>query len=297
MTSPLDLEAIAEHLRWCRRRNLAESTIYQRQRTLARTRTALRDVDPTLTLMTATTEDLELTLERRWEACSRATEVSHLRSFYRWCAWAGVRQPDPSTDLVRPQVPRGLPRPIRNDVLARAIELAPHPVRTILLLACLAGLRAKDMASLRVEHVRLDLDPPVIFVPEAKGGDVEAVALHPALADELASSMPAAGWLFPRLDDEPGPWKPWSISHRANHFLHDVVGTADTLHTLRHWYGTNVLRGCKDVRTTQRAMRHRSIVSTTIYTLVVPTQVASAVNTLPIPWVTPVDDVDEPWAA
>lgn len=274
-----DHDVVAAHLLWCRRRNLAESTIYQRGRALARAQARLAGVS----LLDADTELLERGMDaERWQSCSRAAEVSHLRAFYRWAAWAGHRGDDPSIDLVRPKVPRGLPRPIADDVLGQALELADRPIRTILLLAALAGLRAREIAPLRAEHVLLDLN--VLLVAEAKGGDAQAVALHPLLAAELTEVMPTSGWLFPRLDGHPGPWKAWSICGRTNTFLHDVVGTAHTLHTLRHWYGTKVLTAAGgNVRVAQLALRHRSVVSTSIYTWIAPTDVATAIGDLPDP--------------
>lgn len=283
MNTPPPLQSVVDHLAWCRLRNLAPSTVEQRRLALGRLRRALLELG--VEILDASTEDLEATMAGRpWEAASRATEIAHLRGFYRWAAWAGRIDVDPSIDLVRPKIPRGLPRPISDEDLAVALDLADRPVRTILMLAALAGLRAKEISGLRREHVLSSMSPAILLIASAKGGDPQTVPLHPDLEAELAEAMPRAGWLFPRLDGRPGPWLPHLISRRANDFLHHEVGTASTLHSLRHWFGsTTYRRSHRDLRATQELMRHRTPVSTAIYTWVDPGELTTIVHSIELP--------------
>jgi site-specific recombinase XerD len=72
------------------------------------------------------------------------------------------------------------------------------------------------------------------------------------------------------------------VSSLCNVFLHDL-GISHTLHTLRHWFGTQTLRvNGGDLRQTQELMRHQSPVSTAIYTWVDPKAAAVTVAALPV---------------
>ena len=71
------------------------------------------------------------------------------------------------------------------------------------------------------------------------------------------------------------------VSQITNRYLHDI-GIAHTLHTLRHWFGTNCYRvSGRDLRATQELMGHESPASTQVYTWVDPGELAEAVGRLP----------------
>ena len=83
---------------------------------------------------------------------------------------------------------------------------------------------------------------------------------------------------MPRRDGQPGPVRPHLVSHLANNYLHDM-GITHTLHTLRHWFGTNLHQAAGgDLRVTQEGMRHRSPVTTAGYAWVGASDVAAAVG-------------------
>lgn len=141
-------------------------------------------------------------------------------------------------------------------------------------------LRAKEISGLRGEHIQWHLDPPILIVEEQKGGDMGAVPLAPVLVDELAGH-PRTGWVFPRRDGKPGPTPPWLVSRLCNDHLHSI-GITHTLHTARHRFGTQVYRASgRDLRLTQELLRHKTPVSTAIYTWVDPADGAQAVTRLP----------------
>jgi len=71
------------------------------------------------------------------------------------------------------------------------------------------------------------------------------------------------------------------VSKAVNKYLHEV-GISHTLHTLRYWFGSNTYRASgRDLRLTQELMRHRSPISTSIYTYVSPGEMVNVVNRLP----------------
>ena len=261
----------------CRRRNLRPSTINQKRLTLAR---LARAIHPT-PLLEATHGQLAAHLDRLDQPEARATETSHLRTFYRWAHIEGLVDPDPAVRLVRPRVPRRLPRPMPTNDLAVAVDTAPERVRPWLLLAAYAGLRACEIANLRACDLLWVNDPPLLVVDQGKGGHSRAVPMGPVVADELAG-LPRSGWLFPRRDGRPGPSPPHLVSRLANQHLHGL-GIEHTLHTLRHWFATETLRvNGGDLRETQELLGHQSPVSTAIYTWVDPRAAAATVAELPV---------------
>lgn len=267
-----------DHLRDMGLANRAPSTIYQRRRVIVRFRchTGVHPID-------ATRDDVDRWWSRPLAPESRACELSHLRGFYRWAARTGRRDDDPTDHLERPTIPRRLPRPISDDALADALVHAPSRVRPWLYLAAYAGLRAAEVAQLRADHLHLDAEPPIIVVERSKGGGMSSVPVHPHLVDVLrSSSLPTSGYLFRRCDGRPGPNAPWTISHQANAYLRSR-GIPDTFHSLRHWFGTAAYRASgRDLRVTQELLRHRSPVSSAIYTFVDPGRAAETVADLPV---------------
>lgn len=217
-----------------------------------------------------------LTIER---AEARATELSHLRQFYKWAQRHGRRLDEPTALIPRPKLPRRLPRPIHEDDLSMALELAPDRERSWLLLAGWAGLRCCEIAGLRAEH----FGGGVLLIEESKGGDVETVPLSTWLRAQLATcNLPRSGWLYLTRDGTNRRMPAHLLSQHGNAYLRSV-GVDATMHQLRHRFGTVAHEVTGDLRKTQELLRHRTPVSTQLYTHVNPKHLAAVVEELPVP--------------
>lgn len=268
---------IDAHIRELRRRNLSENTKTQRRRILERLQRQVPDRD----LLELSGEEIaELFDSRLIEARSRACELSHLGKFYEWAEdYLGV--PSPMRNVTRPKLTRLLPKPMADDDVALALEAAEGRILRALMLAAYGGLRAHEIAPSRFEHALLYLDRPVLYIPAAKGGDQDSTTLHPELV-RMFRAEPASGWVFPRLDGRPGHATADSVSSTCNRFLHGL-GIKETLHSLRHWYGTKFYEASgHDLRATQEGMRHASISSTVGYTWISQGRIADAVQAIPV---------------
>jgi site-specific recombinase XerD len=260
------------HIDHLRRRNLRASTITQRRYALRRLeRFTGRDA------IHATSEEIVAFLARLEVPESRATELSHLRAFFKWALLEGHRDDDPTVRVERPRLHRRLPRPMPEEDLARALLIATDRVRVWMHLACYAGLRAFEIARLRAEGVLLHQEPPLL-VFEAKGGKMRSVPVHPLLLPELLG-LPKVGWCFPRRDGRVGPVPAHVVSHSCNQFLHDL-GIEHTLHTLRHYFATTIYRATGDLRVTQELLGHETPITTQQYTYVNPAAAVEAVRRL-----------------
>lgn len=275
--------AVARHLTWLALEGKATTTITGRRGALRR----CAEVAAPAALADAAPDDLirwRLTLANRADTYILA-QVSHIRCFYAWLAEHGYRADNPARRLPVPRKPTAIPHPIGEEELHTAIDQAPGRIRLWLVLAAWCGLRAKEIALLRRNCIRERGEHPHIRIaPDATKGrhEAEIPLCEYALAEIRAASLPATGWAFRRLDGQPGPLSPHRVSALCNIYLHEL-GFTETLHTLRARFGTQVLRATGNVRTTQRALRHRRLDTTAIYTLITDDEVAAAVGKIPAP--------------
>ena len=116
-----DEELIGAWLAWYAAGDAAESTIRLRKHHLARFAHAYR-------LREAAEADLVawLTFSAGTAANSRRSMQASLRSFYKWAAARGHVPADPTTGLRGISEPEGMPNPISEFALARALANAGH---------------------------------------------------------------------------------------------------------------------------------------------------------------------------
>lgn len=233
-------------------------------------------------LLGLTHKQLEEFLDRPLGPQARATEISHLKSFYKWCIDEELIEVNPAFRLQRPRVPRMFPRPMMEYDKQRALQLAQGPVRTCLYLAAYAGLRACEICQIRGEDILWDEE--VLVIREQKGGNPGVVALHPLLLEELKRAY-KPGWLFEKGGERyaayhEGHMTPNQLQRITNRYLKDI-GVSSTLHTLRHWFGTEIYRSSRNIRLTQEAMRHGSVVTTALYTQIDKREIAGVIASLP----------------
>lgn len=270
-------ELLAAHLDWCRQRNLRPGYIESRRRNITQLGAELEHSPETAT--EPMLSHWYATITARVTPPARAVMLSHVTNYFRWLVREGHRDDDPTVRLVRPRVPRRYPRPIGADDLSRALSVAPERVKPWLYLAALCGLRACEIASLRAEDLRYDLEPPVVHIADGKGGKGRIVPMHPKVhAVLLASDLPARGYVFLHWYG-PGPPKAWNVSHGANVYLHSL-GITSTLHTLRHWYISEVYRASLDLRLAQELAGHSDPATTAGYAAWAPHRAHEVVRAL-----------------
>ena len=208
-------------------------------------------------LTAATREDIESYLSRPLAPESRRTYRSHLRAFYGWCVEEGHIREDPTARIPAVRVKRGAPRPVPDEHLLRALDVADRRMRTWLLLMALAGLRCMEVAALRPDDLLDSPTGPLLFLRDVKGGGTATVPAHPAVVQALAA-LPVRNGLW---------WSvtPGTLSTAVNRHLRSI-GVPDTAHALRHWAGTNWYRASgHDLLTTQQLMRHVNVNATQLY--------------------------------
>lgn len=263
---------VEAHVRWMQLRGLSPATIRLRRKVL-RLVTASGGRPP-LALSVA---DLDLWQRAlRVSASARRTYVTQTMGFYRWAAAAGLREDDPSRVLIRPKVPRGVPRPISEAELATAITAAPQPVRCWLELAAYQGLRACECAWMERRDI---LEDDRLLVVRGKGNQERIIPLgETGLAALRAYGLPRSGLVF-RLPSG-AEVQPVYVSNRCNEHLHSLDVDA-TLHQCRHRFASRTLEvPGTNLRQVQELLGHASPATTAIYTLVSRKGLAAAVEGL-----------------
>lgn len=272
-------QAVRAHIRHLELLGRSKLTVYHRRRALIRLAGSLA-----VALLDATAADLY-----EWRSSLTASDatiagyVSHVREFYDFCVHRGFLPASPAAGIPVPPSPRREPRPISEKDLLRAVTNADGRVRIWLVLAGWCGLRAKEIALLRAESVRLRDERPSVRVTwdATKGRRERVIPLSAFVVSELeAAGLPATGLVFPRFDGQ--PLRPWVVSKACNTYLHDH-GIADTLHSLRHRFATQAYHVEHDLRTVQELLGHAHIQTTAGYAAVDREAFARTVNALPAP--------------
>lgn len=266
-----DAAAVIEHVEWLRSLKRSPNTITDRTYLLARLNNWLAKQQPPKTLGTATEDDLAAWQRSisRMSANTIGTYVGHAVGYYRWLA-KYHHVPDVSGLLMQPSIPKGLPRPIADRDLHELLHLADGVVLRTLLLAAFCGARVGEVARLQRHDIREDENPPIV-VFHGKGAKVRIVRMPDGLGEQLrASGLPVRGNVV--VSPTTGrPYSPNRLGQVVNGFMHDH-GVAASIHSARHWYGTNIYRITKDIRLVQEMMGHSSPATTAIYAAYDPQQ-------------------------
>lgn len=254
----LACDPVTGHLQHLQTRGLSPVTILARRLHLGRLARHL-DVDLGPDLLLADEGDLE-----EWQrtiahlsASYRSNSAAHLREFYRWARTAGYIDEDPAVSLVGAKPAQRMPHPIDPVDLDQALSTASERVRPMLILAAYAGLRACEIAQLTRQQVRDQDDPPVLVVI-GKGNKERVIPVSQLVLDELHRyGLPTHGPVFGWGDGRPGAVTPGRVSSLCSEHLHRQ-GIPESLHKLRHFYGTAMYRASKDLQMVQRVMGHTS---------------------------------------
>jgi integrase/recombinase XerD len=217
---------------------------------------------------------------RPYRSASVARTLSATRSFHRFLMRENGASIDPTAAVIRPKVPRGLPRPLSVEDVGRLLAAPPGTTpaglrdRAILELLYGSGLRISELVGLDVDEV--DTEEGSVRVL-GKGGKEREVPIGrfglDAIEAYLTRGRPALatsgsrGALF--LNHRGGRITRQGCSQvLAKHVRSAGIERRVTLHTLRHSFATHLLEGGADVRVVQELLGHASVATTQIYTLV-----------------------------
>lgn len=266
MDQPPELESILHAWRlWQEAQRLSERTITERAMMIRRL--VQHSGDDALTL---TPEGIILFCGRReLKPNAAATYHATIRAYCKWLVRTKRRGDDPTDETPRPKRVRTTARPVEDSDLAGLLGVVGRKrTRMMVLLACLAGLREHEIA--KFHGGDLDRRNGIITVT-GKGGSTEMIPADPEIiAEAEAMGFPEDGYWFPSYEAHATgrPHVTRSAVYAALSAAMRRARITGTPHALRHWYATTLLDKGADLRTVQQMLRHKSITSTQIYTLV-----------------------------
>lgn len=266
------LELFAEYQR---SGNRARRTIEARA-SMLRTFTRRQGV----TMLEATVFDLRREVGRPNIAPStRASTRATFLAFYGFLFAEELRPDNPALRLPVVKVPPYRPRPYTQEQIDRMLSTGAYRrTRAMIILAAYQGLRASEIA--RVHSDDIDLEAGLMKVL-GKGGRTDYLPLSDVVR-ELVPTM-RTGWWFPARHGKEGHIRGGSVSDLLTDARNraGIVDTKLTGHSLRHSFGTELVRRKANIRAVQELMRHESLQTTQRYTEVNDDDRREAIAVLP----------------
>jgi len=274
VTDPEGHRALSAHLRHCKQRGLRKPTLEAREE-IVRRFARLTDTP----LLEVTQCDVDRWRDTYDDHAPATIEnyARHVQTFYGWLTKAKLIADDPTTEIPIPKVLKGVPRPIEEVDLHRAVAAATGELRVWLVLAAYVGLRAGEISRLRREDIYETRDIPVLHVVNGKGGRERLVPLSGNVLHELGYYLTkprGPQWLSGYHD----PDRLVTVEV-AGHLR--ALGIPATCHSLRHCFATRLYQQSGgDLRMTQDLMGHASPATTAIYAAWDPTRATPVVNAM-----------------
>lgn len=206
---------------------------------------------------------------------TRSGYLTTFSSFFKWAVKKDQLPFNPIDKIDRPKVHNGMPNPIPEKALAKAIAECTNPMlKCWIVIEAYAGLRCQEVAFLAVEDIQYD--EVRIHVRFGKGGKERFVPLHQEIVKALAQykAPREEGRLWPNA-------KPSTVSQRINRFYHSI-GIKHTAHKNRHRFGTMLYKHSgESLLVVQNALGHSDPKTSSIYAKVDNESITTAVNLIP----------------
>jgi integrase/recombinase XerD len=215
-----------------------------------------------------------------YRATSVVRALSSVRSFHRFLLREGDVDRDPTATVIRPKLPRALPRPLPlgdiEAILAEPPEDTAAGLRDRAVLETLygAGLRVSELVGLDVDDVDLEEGSVRVLGKGGKERDVplgrfarDAVGAYLSRARPSLATARSRSAMF--LNQRGGRLTRQGCGKiLALHAQRAGIDKRVTPHSLRHSFATHLLEGGADVRVVQELLGHASVATTQVYTLV-----------------------------
>jgi integrase len=205
----------------------------------------------------------------RLAANTRLSEASSICTFYRWAFATRLIGKDRMAGFALPKGGPAAPRALELEEVGRVLDAAAADDRLhVALWLCFgAGLRVGEVARCQIQDLRFQASPPLLLVPEGKGGKAREVPLAAPVVSVLRAYLGRCGRRVGPLVESrrhPGePMTPGSVGRMVADHLR-ACGVDESAHSLRHTYATTVLKatGGRNLFSVSKALGHSSTQTT-----------------------------------
>jgi site-specific recombinase XerD len=209
-----------------------------------------------------------------------ARKLAAIRSFYGHMVERGALDQNPADLVPSPRRPRGLPRALRADEVARLLDRIPARTpletrdRALFELAYSCGLRCEEIVNLDLDSVDFDAEELRVL---GKGSKTRLVPVGEPAQAALERYLAAARPALRRDRREPALFvsktgrrlSASDVRRRLRLWLRAAsLAGGISPHVLRHSFATHLLEGGADLRTIQELLGHASLSTTQLYTRV-----------------------------
>lgn len=250
-------DEMEEHLRVLAQAGYSKSTLTERRRVLE----TLPDhvLDLPRDDVRAWWETRQMWTDKRGEAHERVKrslsgEASHAREFWRWCRVEGLLDHNPADWLPRMRLPKTKATYVTEGDLFRIIRDAEPPLRRMIALGALAGLRAAEIAIITWEDI--DRSNGVLRVAGGKGSKDRSVPLSAGLLAELGD--PSEGFIVGKQMTAK------AVSTAIGRYMRSQSVDL-TAHKLRARYATRFLAATGDAVATAEVLGHSDLTNVLKY--------------------------------
>jgi integrase/recombinase XerD len=215
-----------------------------------------------------------------YRATSVVRALSSIRAFHRFLMREGEADVDPTAGVIRPRLPRRLPRPLSVEdvgkILAQPGGTTAQGIRDRAVLETLygAGLRVSELVGLDVDDVDLEEGRVRVLGKGSKERDVplgryarDAIAAYLTRVRPETATARSRSALFLNLRGG-RLTRQGCTGILERHAAAARIQARVSPHTLRHSFATHLLEGGADVRVVQELLGHASVATTQVYTLV-----------------------------
>lgn len=200
-----------------------------------------------------------------------------IRAFFTWALDTGHITENPALGIHLQRAPRTSPAFLTDTEVRRLVkaltgrhsEIAKRD-RTLIETFLATGIRLQELVALDIDDI--DLDAKHLHVRRAKGGQPQVKFLNTHLRGVLRTYLQ---WRKKQGESCPAVFisqrgtrlSPRQVGYRFEHWLKEAgIEKAITPHGLRHTFATRLYSRTGDLLVVQRALGHRNIATTEIYT-------------------------------
>lgn len=245
-------DPIAAHLATVERDRYSRSTLVNRRRVLATLPDPL-GMDRAATIHWWESRQVRADGEPR-AASSLSAEKAHVSEFWRWAMREGLIDRNPADWLPKVRQAKTMAVVVPEGDLYRLLREADEPMRRMVALAAMAGLRSAEIAA--VQWSDIDRDSGVLWVREGKGRKDRSVPLSAGLMAELGE--PGEGPVIGKAMTAK------AVSMAIGRYLR-ANGSDFTAHKLRARYLTRFLAATGDAVAAAQVAGHSDLSSITRY--------------------------------